>query len=124
MGTLANSEDPDEMPQDAAFHMGLHCLLRLNKSSEKEIQYFFWKLIITSVTPQYNTMDHLVFIVYSYMENSISLKRVHLISMHTPLSAQCIYECSGILLVPIWGKKGLLPIKNSGNFPNVVSFLQ
>ena len=29
MGTLANSEDPDEMQHDAAFHQGLHCLLRL-----------------------------------------------------------------------------------------------
>ena len=25
---LANSEDPDEMPHTAAFHQGLHCLLR------------------------------------------------------------------------------------------------
>ena len=23
---LANSEDPNEMPHDAAFHLGLHCL--------------------------------------------------------------------------------------------------
>ena len=30
MGTLANSEDPDEMPQAAAFHQGLHWLLRQN----------------------------------------------------------------------------------------------
>ena len=28
--TLANSEDPDGMPHDAAFHYGLHCLLRQN----------------------------------------------------------------------------------------------
>ena len=28
MGTMANSEDPDEMPHEAAFHQGLHCLLR------------------------------------------------------------------------------------------------
>ena len=28
MVTLANSEDPDEMQHDAAFHQGLHCLLR------------------------------------------------------------------------------------------------
>ena len=41
MGTLANSEDPDEMLHNAAFHQGLHCLLRQNWSSEKEIQYFF-----------------------------------------------------------------------------------
>ena len=26
MCTLANSEDPDEMQQDAAFHLGLLCL--------------------------------------------------------------------------------------------------
>ena len=25
--TLANSEDPDEMPHMVAFHQGLHCLL-------------------------------------------------------------------------------------------------
>ena len=30
MDTLANSEDPDEMQNNAAFHLGLHCLLRLN----------------------------------------------------------------------------------------------
>ena len=29
MGALANSEDPDEVRHDAAFHQGLHCLLRL-----------------------------------------------------------------------------------------------
>ena len=27
-GTLANSENPDEMPHKAALHQGLHCLLR------------------------------------------------------------------------------------------------
>ena len=37
---LANNEDPDEMPQGAAFHQGLRCFLRQNQSSEKEIQYF------------------------------------------------------------------------------------
>ena len=40
MGTLADNEDPDEMPHNAAFpdemphnaafHQGLHCLLRQN----------------------------------------------------------------------------------------------
>ena len=30
MGTFANSEDPDEMPHNVAFHRGLHCLLRQN----------------------------------------------------------------------------------------------
>ena len=36
MGTLSNSEHQDD---SAAFHEGLHCLLRQNQSSEKEIQY-------------------------------------------------------------------------------------
>ena len=33
MGTLANSEDPDEMQHYAAFHQGLHYLLRLKQPS-------------------------------------------------------------------------------------------
>ena len=39
MDTFTNSEDPDEMPHYAAFHQGLHCLLRQNQSSGKEIQH-------------------------------------------------------------------------------------
>ena len=35
---LANSEDQDEMPHNAAFHQGLHHFLRQKRSSEKEIQ--------------------------------------------------------------------------------------
>ena len=34
---MANSEDPDEMPHKVAFHQGLHCILKQNGSSEKEI---------------------------------------------------------------------------------------
>ena len=37
MGTLANSKDPDEMQHNAAFHQGLHCLLRLKQPSGTEI---------------------------------------------------------------------------------------
>ena len=36
---MANSEDPDEMQHDAAFHQGLHCLLRLKQSSGTEIRH-------------------------------------------------------------------------------------
>ena len=39
MSTLANNEDPDEMPLNATFHQGLHCLLRQKLSLEKEIQF-------------------------------------------------------------------------------------
>ena len=34
---MANSEDPDEMQLNAAFHLGLHCLLRYEQSSGTEI---------------------------------------------------------------------------------------
>ena len=40
MGTLANSEDPDEMLHNAAFHQGIHCLLKQKPSSEKKIQSY------------------------------------------------------------------------------------
>ena len=30
-GTLANSVDPDQMPQNAASDQGLHCLLKLQE---------------------------------------------------------------------------------------------
>ena len=36
---MANSEDPDEMQPNAAFHLGLHCLVRLRQSSEAEIHH-------------------------------------------------------------------------------------
>ena len=39
MGTLANSEDQDEMLHNTAFHQGLHNLLRLKRSSQKEILF-------------------------------------------------------------------------------------
>ena len=40
MHSLANSEDPDEMLHNAAFHQGLHCLLLQKQSSVKEIIFF------------------------------------------------------------------------------------
>ena len=39
MGSLAYSEDPDEMQHDAAFHQGLHCLLRLKLPPGTEKHY-------------------------------------------------------------------------------------
>ena len=39
MGTLAKSEDPDEMQHYAAFHQGLHYLLRLKQPLETEIYH-------------------------------------------------------------------------------------
>ena len=40
MGTLANSDDSDEMQHfehNVVFHKGLHCLLRLKQPSRTEI---------------------------------------------------------------------------------------
>ena len=45
MGPLANSEDPDEMQHNAAFHQGLHCLLRLKQSSGSEVIIIIYKIL-------------------------------------------------------------------------------
>ena len=37
MGTLTNSEDPDEMQHNAAFHQSLQYLLRLKQPSGNEL---------------------------------------------------------------------------------------
>ena len=44
MGTLANSEDPDEMLHHAAYHQGLHCLLRQYQSLENKITFFYYNM--------------------------------------------------------------------------------
>ena len=36
MSTFAHHEHPDEMQHNAAFHQGLHCLLRLKQPSGTE----------------------------------------------------------------------------------------
>ena len=49
MGTFTNSEYIDEMPHNAAFHQGLHCLFRLKRFSDKKKHkkkpIFFGKII-------------------------------------------------------------------------------
>ena len=63
MGTMTNNEDP-----------GLHCLLRQNQYSEKEIQIFFFQILTRD--PSIYTMGHPDLIVCGFMDNSIGLKRV------------------------------------------------
>ena len=65
----ALSVDPDEMLHNAAFHLGIHCLLRQKRSSEKEIQLY---LEIIACEPSIYTMDHPKFIVSNQKEESIS----------------------------------------------------
>ena len=71
-----DSEDPDEMLHNVAFHKGLHCFLRQNLSSEKEIQYF-WEII--TCDPSIYAMDYPDLFICSFMENSIGPKRVDVI---------------------------------------------
>ena len=64
MGTLAISEDPDEMQQNAAFHQGLHCLLRLKQPSGMEIHHN----LENSTCDLLNfKMDHPILILYQYV---------------------------------------------------------
>ena len=58
MPTLANSEDPDEMPHNAAFYLCLQCLLRQKQFSAKEIHFENYNML-----PLIYTMDHPKFIV-------------------------------------------------------------
>ena len=41
-GTLANCEDTDKMPHNAAFHQRLHCLLRQNDLQRKTYTIISW----------------------------------------------------------------------------------
>ena len=68
MLTLENSEDPDEMPHNTAFHQGLHNLLWQKLSSEKK--YIFYLEIITC-DPSLYTMDHPKFNLSNQKEESI-----------------------------------------------------
>ena len=58
MSNLANSEDPDEMPHNVAFYLGLYCLLRQKQSLEKGRQ-FYLEIICDSLI---YTMNHPKFI--------------------------------------------------------------
>ena len=53
---MTNCEDLDETPHQAAFHHDLHCLLRQNQSSEKEILYFFETITCNSSIVQWTIL--------------------------------------------------------------------
>ena len=74
MGTFTNSEDHDEMLHNAAFHQGLHCLLRKKKSSHKKYNIF---LIIITGHPYIFTMDYTRVIVSNHEQEPISVQRVN-----------------------------------------------
>ena len=67
MSTSTKIEDPDEMSRNAAFHQGLHCLLKQKQSSEKDIQFY---LEIITCDPSMYSMDHPKLIVLNQKEES------------------------------------------------------
>ena len=75
MGTMANSEDPDEMlHKAAAFHQGLHSLL---KAILREKKYNIWGKIITRVHTEiekqnYRTLTGPFQDFFSFFKYSIS----------------------------------------------------
>ena len=70
---MVTSEDRDEMPHMAAFHLGLHCLLS-QKTIFRERNIMFLQII--TCNPSIYIIDHPDLTVSSFMGNSIALKRV------------------------------------------------
>ena len=73
MGSLAKGEDPDEMQHAAAFHQGLHCLLRLKQPSGTEIHH---NLENFTCDPLKNTMCSPIIIVSICIGKSTRIQRV------------------------------------------------
>ena len=74
MGTLANSEDSDEMQHYAAFHLGLHCLLRLKLPLGTELHY---NLETSTYDPLKYKMGNPILIISICMGKSIRIQRVY-----------------------------------------------
>ena len=74
MGTLANSENPDKMQHNAAFHQSLHCCLSLKQPSVAEIHHH---LENSTCDPLNYTMGSPIFIVSICMAKSIQKQRVN-----------------------------------------------
>ena len=73
MGTLTDSEDPDEMQHNAAFHQGLRCLLRLKHPSGTEKHY---NLETSTCDPLKYKMGYPILIASICMGKSIRIQRV------------------------------------------------
>ena len=92
--SYSDSEDPDEMPYKEALHLGMHCFLIQNRSSDKEKQYI---LEILTCDPSIYTMDHPDFIVCSFIEYSICLKSVLIMCMFRTL-VMSVYRKTNFLI--------------------------
>ena len=71
---LANSEDQDEIQQNSAFHLGLHCLSRLEQSSGPAIHH---NLENSTCDPLKYTMGSSILIVSRCMGKAIRIQKVN-----------------------------------------------
>ena len=79
MGSLVNNGKLDEIPYYASFHQDLHCLLRQNRSSEKEIHFYFFLFwgggggggVISVCDPLLFIMSHLDLTVSYFMDKKL-----------------------------------------------------
>ena len=71
---MANSEDPDEMLHNAAFHQGLHCLLRLKQHSGTEAHHDLENSTFDPLKCTIGSSDPILS-VSSCMEKSIGKQR-------------------------------------------------
>ena len=80
---LANSDDPDEMQHNAAFHQGLHCLLRLKHPLGTK----YIEISKLTCDPFKYRKDKSMLIVSICTKKSIRMNRVHILrSKYKPLS--------------------------------------
>ena len=74
MGTLTNSEGPDEIQHNAAFHQSLHCLLRFKQYTGTEMHH---NLENSKCDPFNYKMGIPIFIVSICMGKSIRIQSVN-----------------------------------------------
>ena len=73
MRSLANSADPDEMQHNAAFHQGLHCLIRTKQSSGTGIYHNLENSMCDFLK---YTMGSAIFLYQHVWENSSEYKEL------------------------------------------------
>ena len=86
---MTNSANPDEMQHNAAFHQGLHCLLRQNQLLGTEIHH---NLETSTCDPLKYKMGNTILIVLIYMGKSIRIKRVNILKGAAILMLSMFYQ--------------------------------
>ena len=114
-GYLTNSEDLDELAHNAAFHQGLHCLLRLKQSIQNYLE-------ITTLRPSLYTIDHSDLNVSKLMEHLIGQHfmrgyrwgRGGVQRIRTPLKN---HKNIGVLAIVVWIPGKISQLSMTGHHP-------